>query len=90
MDELIKAVQNRFKRRSAILEKEIEKYDQLQESVGKIITHVIDQPLQSIERLSQLLRSEADGLRPEDIKEISQLICENSKNLRLFIREVIY
>lgn len=90
MDELISAVQNRFSKRDAIVQKEVEKYDKLQEGVGKIITNVLDQPLKSIERLSELLNSESANLKPADISEISKIICDNASDLRYEITHIIY
>ena len=90
MGELLAAVENRFNMRNEIVQKEVEKYDKLQENVGKIITNVIDQPLKSMERLSDLLSSQADILKPSDIVEISKMICENASELRYEITHIMY
>lgn len=90
MDELISAVQNRLVKRDAIVQKEVEKYDKLQEGVGKIITNVLDQPLKNIERLSELLHSKSSDLKPTDISEISNIIFENTKDLRYEITHIIF
>lgn len=90
MTELLKAVANRFTKRSAVLQNEIDKYDKLQDAVGKIITNVIDQPLKSIERLTGLLSSEAEILKPSDITEISKIIFKNAKDLRYEITHIVY
>lgn len=90
MDELLTAVQNRFNRRDAVVQSEVEKYDKLQENVGKIITNVIDQPLKSMERLSDLLSTQAEILKPKDIVEISKMICENASELRYEITHIMY
>jgi len=89
MDELITAVSNRFDRRNIIVQQEVDKYDKLQDGVGKIITNVIDQPLKNIERLSELLRTEAEGLKTEDIKEISRIICDDVSSLRYEISHIL-
>lgn len=90
MDELLKAVANRFERRSSVLQQEVDKYDKLQNRVGEIITGVMDKPLKNIERLSELLRAEAAGLKTEDIEEISKIICEDVGSLRYEISHILF
>jgi DNA-binding response OmpR family regulator len=90
MEELLKAVENRLSKREAVVKKEVEKYDQLQDGVGEIISKVIDDPLKSIERLSALLNLESAELTLDDITEISRIINDHAQELRSEITHIMY
>ena len=91
MEELTSAVRKRLSMRKQIVAREVGKYDKIKDSVGTVINSVIDEPLKSIERLSSIiLKSEAHGLKPLDVGEISEILCQNASKLRNEITHILY
>lgn len=90
MEDLISAVKKRLSMRTEIVAKEVDKYDKLQESVGSVINSVIDEPLKSIERLSSILESESESLKPADVSEISKILCQSASKLRNEITHILF
>jgi signal transduction histidine kinase len=89
LDALYAAVEARLKKAQAVREEAERKLATLRSSISMALPHELRTPLNGILAYGEVLTTDAKSLRPEEIVEMGQVICQSGRRLERLIENFL-